>query len=39
VTIREDGEVYNPVFRFASRFIIGHDATTRKYIAALEASL
>lgn len=39
VTIREDGEVYNPVFRFASRFVLGHDATIRKYIAALEASL
>lgn len=39
VTIREDGEVYNPIFRFASRFIIGHDATIKKYLAALESGL
>lgn len=39
LTIREDGEVYNPVFRFASRFVLGHDATIRKYVAALETSL
>ena len=37
LTIREDGEVYNPMFRFASRYVIGHDATIRKYLAALEA--
>lgn len=39
MTIREDGEVYNPVFRLASRFIIGHGATIDKYIVALEAGL
>lgn len=39
VTIREDGEVYNPIFRFASRFVLGHDATIKKYIADLEAAL
>ncbi|MGK2935874.1 MAG: SRPBCC family protein [Gemmatimonadaceae bacterium] len=39
LTIREDGEVYNPVFRFASRFVLGHDATIKKYIADLEAGL
>lgn len=39
LTIREDGEVSNPVFRFASRFILGHDATIRKYLAALDAHL
>jgi membrane-associated PAP2 superfamily phosphatase len=27
VTITEDGWVANPIFRFASRFIIGHHAT------------
>src|SRR4051812_7170600 len=27
--ITEDGEVYNPVFRFVSRFIIGHDGTIK----------
>jgi uncharacterized protein YndB with AHSA1/START domain len=31
--ITEDGEVYNPVFRFVSRFIFGHTATIEKYLA------
>ena len=30
--ITEDGEVYNPVFRFASRFIFGHHATIEQYL-------
>ena len=39
VTIREDGEVYNPVFRVVSRFVIGHDATIKKYLSALESRI
>lgn len=35
VRIREDGEVYNPVFRFVSRFIIGHTRTIDAYLRAL----
>jgi len=31
LTITEHGEVYNPFFRFVSRFIIGHTATIEKY--------
>jgi len=31
--ITEDGEVYNPIFRFASRFVFGHTATIEKYLA------
>lgn len=31
--ITEDGEVYNPIFRFVSRFIFGHTATIEKYLA------
>jgi uncharacterized protein YndB with AHSA1/START domain len=31
--ITEDGEVYNPIFRFVSRFIMGHTATIEKYLA------
>ena len=27
LTITEDGEVYNPIFRFMSRFVFGHYAT------------
>ena len=38
VTITENGEVYNPVFRFVSRFIIGHSANLRKYADFLEKS-
>jgi len=30
--ITEDGEVYNPVFRFVSRFIFGHSATIEEYL-------
>lgn len=37
--ITENGEVYNPIFRFASRFIIGHTATIDKYSQALKARL
>jgi len=36
VTITEDGEVYNPVFRFVSRFIMGHTRTIDNYLAMLE---
>jgi hypothetical protein len=27
LVITEDGEVYNPIFRFVSRFVMGHTAT------------
>ncbi len=37
ITITEHGEVYNPIFRFVSKFIIGHDATIDKYLTALSA--
>lgn len=33
--ISEDGEVYNPIFRFVSRFVMGHDATMKQYLAAV----
>jgi hypothetical protein len=32
LTITEDGEVYNPVFRFMSRYFFGHEATLKQYI-------
>lgn len=35
LTITENGEVYNPIFRFVSRFVMGHHATIDAYIAAL----
>ena len=31
LTITENGEVYNPLFRFVSKFIMGHTATIEKY--------
>lgn len=39
VTITEHGEVYNPVFRFVSRFVVGHTATIDGYLKALRAKL
>lgn len=35
VTITERGEVYNPVFRFLSRFVFGHTATMERVLDAL----
>src|SRR5665213_3634317 len=35
VTITEHGEVYNPVIRFVSRYIMGHTATIDAYLRAL----
>lgn len=35
VTIAERGEVYNPIFRFVSRFVFGHTATIEAYLDAL----
>jgi len=37
VTITEIGQVYNPIFRFISRFVIGHTATIEQYLKALAA--
>lgn len=33
--LTEDGEVYNPVFRFVSRFVMGHEATLKQYLGAV----
>jgi len=35
--ITEDGEIYSPVFRFVSRFVIGHTRTIDNYLRALAA--
>lgn len=35
VTIVERGSVYNPLFRFVSRFLMGHTATIDAYLRAL----
>jgi hypothetical protein len=36
LTITENGEVYNPVFRFMSRFVFGHHATIDRYLNDLK---
>lgn len=35
ITITERGEVYNPFFRFVSRFVLSHQATIDAYLVAL----
>ena len=35
LTITERGSVYNPIFRFISRFIMGHTASIETYLRAL----
>jgi hypothetical protein len=35
--ITENGEIYNPIFRFASRFILGYSRTQKEYLQALGA--
>jgi hypothetical protein len=37
--ITEDGEVYNPIFRFVSRFVMGHHATIDAYLGDLSAKV
>ena len=37
--ITEEGEVYNPVFRFVSRYAIGHTRTIDNYLADLTREL
>jgi hypothetical protein len=39
LTITENGEVYNPVFRFVARFVMGHTASIDAYLKALKAKL
>ena len=35
LTITERGEVYNPIFRFMSRFVFSQTATMERFVAAL----
>ena len=35
VRITEDGEVYNPIFRFVSKFVIGQTSTLDTYLKAM----
>ena len=36
LTITEDGEIYNPLFRFMARYMFGYQSTIAGYIASLE---
>ena len=38
LNITENGEIYNPLFRFVSRYITGHSATLKKYASDMERS-
>jgi uncharacterized protein YndB with AHSA1/START domain len=35
ITITEDGEIYNPLFRFMARFVFGYHATMDRYLEDL----
>lgn len=37
LTITEDGEVYNVIFRFMSKFVFGHHATMDAYLKNVQA--
>ncbi len=37
--ITEDGEIYNPMFRFMASFVFGYDGTIRSYMTSLQKRL
>jgi uncharacterized protein YndB with AHSA1/START domain len=37
--VTEEGEVYNPIFRFVSRYVMGHTATIEAYLGAVKKAL
>lgn len=39
LTITENGEIYNPIFRFMTRFVFGYSGTIDGYMKALHAKL
>jgi len=39
LAITENGEIYNPLFRFMARFIFGYEGTIRSYMSSLEQRL
>jgi hypothetical protein len=39
LTITEAGEIYNPIFRFMSRFVLGYTGTMDNYLKALHAKV
>jgi uncharacterized protein YndB with AHSA1/START domain len=39
ITLIEDGEIYNPFFRFVARFILGYEGTMEAYLDGLETRM
>lgn len=39
LTITEDGEIYNPIFRFMSRFVFGYYATLDAFLGSLQKTI
>jgi uncharacterized protein YndB with AHSA1/START domain len=39
LTITENGEVYNPMFRFMSKYMFGHNATMEQYLGDLKKKI
>jgi hypothetical protein len=39
VSIVENGEVYNPLFRFMAKYVFGHETTLKNYVNDLEIKL
>jgi uncharacterized protein YndB with AHSA1/START domain len=39
LTITENGEIYNPLFRFMARFVFGYHGSIRSYMSSLEKRL
>ncbi|MEO1049331.1 MAG: SRPBCC family protein [Bacteroidota bacterium] len=39
LTITEDGEIYNPIFRFFAHFVFGYEATMKQYFNDLETTI
>jgi uncharacterized protein YndB with AHSA1/START domain len=38
ITITENGEIYNPIFRTVARFVLGYEATMKQYLDDLETA-
>jgi uncharacterized protein YndB with AHSA1/START domain len=36
ITITENGEIYNPLFRFVARFFLGYERTLASYLGSLQ---
>ena len=39
LTITENGEVYNPLFRFVAKYIMGYNSSMDKFLGQLQLAL